>query len=268
MPVQEVIQRATAIKEGLSFNTAARATMAIDVTLPPDVPGWLGDFGAVTREAAPASVSFTVKVKVRRSEGGRGLPHAARLGLIVHLPPPPPPPPPHTAQRWLWSLDGDVAQKHHGERFDVSANKLQAYKARDNSHVAQLAAHAVADAALDWDTARLELRLRIDVLGLEDDQDRIGVTDESSKGLHRHGVAVCPRNGYIYVNGSSVRRLPGPALQGGAILHFAFDPQAETVSVSQHGGEQEAVHWRKRTGARIRPALALRRVGWRISVLP
>ena len=34
MPVQEVIQRATAIKEGLSFNTAARATMAIDVTGP------------------------------------------------------------------------------------------------------------------------------------------------------------------------------------------------------------------------------------------
>lgn len=126
----------------------------------------------------------------------------------------------------------------------------------------------MADAAFDWESAKIEVRLRIDLLGLEDDQDRIGITDESSKGIQRHGVAVKPRNGHIYVNGYSVGRLPGPSLQAGVALCFAFDPQAGTAAVSQHGNPPAVVSWQSRTGIRIRPALALRRVGWRVSIVP
>jgi hypothetical protein len=66
-PSQEVLARATRVRENLRLSTVPQATATIDVNLPREVPEWLSDFGKVNRENAPTAVSYSAKVKVRVS---------------------------------------------------------------------------------------------------------------------------------------------------------------------------------------------------------
>lgn len=150
----------------------------------------------------------------------------------------------------------------------MTLNRLSAHKARDNGRRGQLVA---SPAAATVDTAwqgDLEVQMRLDIMGLSDDRDRIGLVDDNSRHTIVHnGFGLNPRSGAVHVAGRAVGTLPGPTLHAGSCVVFTFEPQRDLASVRQPGHAALEAPWRGRTGTRVWPAVELRRVGWRVSLI-